>query len=356
MNHEIIMESRAAHIDILRMIACLMVIFNHTNERGFYRYVTDTPGTLAAVWNLLFSIACKSAVPIFFMISGSMLLRKEEPVLVTYRRIPRMIADYLIFSLIYYGYDAYLAGTPFSLKETLLTLIAGSYWHLWYLCAYITLLITMPFFRDFARNLKLKNAVLLYALAVLQMEIVPVFEYFVMPVNGHWKPSWILEDIFIYPLLGYYIDNRADVRKIPGKYMAALWMADALAFLVSERAEYCYLCREPGSYNEDFLRTGCIINAVVIFITVKRLFSEKAYSRRIRLFLAETGKCTFGIYLIHILILWKIRPFCSFWSAIEQTSRFGKRFGIFVSCIMVFILAGMITYMLRKVPVIKKFF
>ncbi len=345
---------RAEHIDILRIIACLMVIFNHTNERGFLRYVTDVPGTPAAVWNLLFSIACKSAVPIFFMISGSMLIRKEEPALATYRRIPRIIADYLIFSLVYYGCDAYLAGSPFSLKETLIKLITGPYWHLWYLCSYVALLITMPFLRDFARNLKLKNAVLLYGLAVFLMGIMPVIEYFAMPVSSSWKPSWMFADISIYPLLGYFIDNRVDVRRIPGKYMLALWMADALAFLVSERAEYCYLCREPGSYSEVFLCTGCIINAVTIFATAKWLFSEKIYSRGMHLFLAETGKCTFGIYLIHILILWKIKPFYSFWSAIEQISTFGKQYGIFISCIMVFIVAGMITYMLRKVPVIKK--
>ncbi len=272
-------QSRAEHIDILRIIACLMVIFNHTNERGFLRYVTDVPGTPAAVWNLLFSIACKSAVPIFFMISGSMLIRKEEPALATYRRIPRIIADYLIFSLVYYGCDAYLAGSPFSLKETLIKLITGPYWHLWYLCSYVALLITMPFLRDFARNLKLINAVLLYGLAVFLMGIMPVIEYFAMPVSSSWKPSWMFADIFIYPLLGYFIDNRVDVRRIPGKYMLALWMADALAFLVSERAEYCYLCREPGSYSEVFLCTGCIINAVTIFATAKWLFSEKIYSR-----------------------------------------------------------------------------
>ena len=117
-----------------------------------------------------------------------MLIRKEEPALATYRRIPRIIADYLIFSLVYYGCDAYLAGSPFSLKETLIKLITGPYWHLWYLCSYVALLITMPFLRDFARNLKLKNAVLLYGLAVFLMGIMPVIEYFAMPVSSSWKP------------------------------------------------------------------------------------------------------------------------------------------------------------------------
>lgn len=31
-------QNRAEHIDILRIIACFMVIFNHTDERGFWRY------------------------------------------------------------------------------------------------------------------------------------------------------------------------------------------------------------------------------------------------------------------------------------------------------------------------------
>lgn len=73
-------QNRAEHIDILRIIACFMVIFNHTDERGFWRYAYNDRGTALWIVNLIPSIACKSAVPIFFMISGELLLRKNESI------------------------------------------------------------------------------------------------------------------------------------------------------------------------------------------------------------------------------------------------------------------------------------
>lgn len=54
---------RFIHIDILRIIACLLVIFNHTEERKFYRFINDTG--VSFVWNYFCSMMCKCGVPIF---------------------------------------------------------------------------------------------------------------------------------------------------------------------------------------------------------------------------------------------------------------------------------------------------
>ena len=174
-----------------------MVIFNHTMDRGFYRYATDIPGTLLSVFNLLPSIACKAAVPIFFMISGALLLEKQERIGKTYRRTFRVIVDILLFSLLYYGVDAYLTvGLVFDLKKTLFDILQKSYWHLWYLYAYLMLLITLPFFRDFAVHLKRSHAVLLYAIAVIYLCMMPVFEYFVFKIDNSSPPG--SSPLFLY--------------------------------------------------------------------------------------------------------------------------------------------------------------
>lgn len=150
---------RVIYIDLLRIVACLMVIFNHTNERGFYRYVSDTPGSFWSIWNLIFSIACKSAVPIFFMISGAMLLDKEESLNVTYKRICKFLVDLILFSLAYFWGDSYLEGRDFCIRDVLGTIIQNNYWHLWYLYAYIALIVTLPFLRNFAKSVSVQNPV-----------------------------------------------------------------------------------------------------------------------------------------------------------------------------------------------------
>lgn len=103
-------RSREPYIDVLRIIACLLVIFNHTNERGFLRFASDTIGSLEWGCHLFISIFCKSAVPIFFMISGSVLLRKKETMIETYKRIPKFLADLIVFSLVYFFAESLISG------------------------------------------------------------------------------------------------------------------------------------------------------------------------------------------------------------------------------------------------------
>ena len=76
-------KKRLLSLDFMRIFAILLVIFNHTDNRGFYRFLTDDPGTFLYWFNLFFSILCKAAVPLFFMISGALLLNKEESIGVT---------------------------------------------------------------------------------------------------------------------------------------------------------------------------------------------------------------------------------------------------------------------------------
>lgn len=58
---------------VLRILACFLVIVNHTIE-GLFKYFPSTTGGLS------FTVFyfCKIAVPIFLMISGALLIPKEE--------------------------------------------------------------------------------------------------------------------------------------------------------------------------------------------------------------------------------------------------------------------------------------
>ena len=59
-------QSRAVYIDILRIIACFGVVFNHTAENGFLLFTLQEIGTVRFFIYLVISILCKASVPIFF--------------------------------------------------------------------------------------------------------------------------------------------------------------------------------------------------------------------------------------------------------------------------------------------------
>lgn len=68
---------RLLHPDILRILAIYLVAFNHTGDRGYMLFANSAGSALYFPY-MAFSVLCKIAVPIFFMISGALLLPKEE--------------------------------------------------------------------------------------------------------------------------------------------------------------------------------------------------------------------------------------------------------------------------------------
>ena len=70
-------NNRYEYLDVLRIIAIVFVLFNHTNGYGFFLFST-VENTGAYIISLILSVVCKCAVPIFFMVSGRLLMEREE--------------------------------------------------------------------------------------------------------------------------------------------------------------------------------------------------------------------------------------------------------------------------------------
>ena len=98
-------KKKLIYLEIMRIIAAFFVIFNHTGAigGGFELFIDQPLGSLRYWLYLLISICCKFAVPIFFMISGALLLARNEPIKVVLKKrlLPICIA-LLVFSFGYY--------------------------------------------------------------------------------------------------------------------------------------------------------------------------------------------------------------------------------------------------------------
>lgn len=102
--------SRKLYLDLIRAVSIFLVIFNHTGIKGFMLYSVATQSPLYPFYMFL-SVACKPAVPLFWMVSGALLLPKEESIGRVYRhRVLRMVIVLVLFSAIYYGWQIFLRG------------------------------------------------------------------------------------------------------------------------------------------------------------------------------------------------------------------------------------------------------
>jgi surface polysaccharide O-acyltransferase-like enzyme len=253
--------------------------------------------------------------------------------------------------------DAVLAGNKFFSVEIIKNIITdSSYWHLWYLYSYIGLILTMPFLRKMVLCIDEKDAVCIFTIAVVLLGILPIIDCFSgIIINNNLRPNWVTYNIFIYPVLGYALDKLVNITKVNRIHIVLMWCVSLLCFVVDVICEHYYLLREPEScYNEMFLSNFCMINASVIFITVKYMLNEKVLNKALYNVISQISMCTYGIYLLHILVLWKIPFFYNIWIMIEQNRPFGDYFGVFISCIAVFCICLMFTWILRKIPIIKK--
>lgn len=95
-------KDKIVYMELLRVIAVVLVIFNHTRTRGYSLY-TQTDDVFDWWASLACSIFCKVAVPVFFMISGGVILGRQESFSQIFKkRILRFLIVILLFTFLQY--------------------------------------------------------------------------------------------------------------------------------------------------------------------------------------------------------------------------------------------------------------
>lgn len=349
-------QKRMISLDLLRIFAILLVIFNHTNERGFYRFLTDDPGTFLYWFNLFFSVACKVAVPLFFMISGALLLRKEESIGATYRRGIRIAIDLVLFSFLFYELQAWQTGVPLTLKAFLTGTIRTSFPHLWYLYSYLGFLLVVPVLRGFVRGLTEQEGFLFFVLALVVDCALPLVEFFTGPVNHLLVPAWVATLILYYPVMGYLLTWKVDLKKVTAKRLGILWAINLLFFALTMLTQWRFLLEMPDNRDELYLTATRVLNAPVVYLTFLKLFEGKTFGEKADRAIAEVSICTYGVYLIHPAFLSWLPPFQKVWNVFEHGGFLRDEFGVVLTVLCVFLISLAIIWVLRRIPVVKKLF
>ena len=95
-------KKKLLHIEFLRILCIWLVMFTHSATSGFSLYIPMQHSRWFPLY-ILVPFWVKISVPIFFMISGALLLGKDEPISVVFRkRIWRFSQVLVIFSFISY--------------------------------------------------------------------------------------------------------------------------------------------------------------------------------------------------------------------------------------------------------------
>lgn len=299
------MYKKKIYFEVLRIIACFFVIFNHTGYNGFLLFSKYDQSTIQYWVYLFFSIFCKFSVPVFFMISGALLLKNEETFLyVLTKRIPKMVCVLILTSLCYYIFLNNFDSKIISLKDFIITTYQKEqYSHLWYLYEYIPFLLSLPLLQSMVKELKESHFIFMIISTLFFSGVLPVLELFftknTLSLNSHLRMDWIGSYTIIYPFVGYFIDIRVSKERIK-KWLPYLWIINIFTILISCVATFYLTSITSRADIQTFHKSFSLINGITIFCTAKCCIN--GMRKKLEEICLSIGSCTFGIYLFHIII------------------------------------------------------
>lgn len=358
--------NRRVHIELLRVFAIFFVVLNHTPAYAMPFHTGDCSAVTFVM--LVISAFIKVAVPIFFMITGALLIPKEESITTLLRkRVLRFCILILLFIGLQYGYyqtvkadDDPLIGVTVFLRD----LYCGGTTHsyvlhaaaVWFLYAYLGLLLVMPFLRLLAQRITLLHITYLIGLAVSVGFLLPLAYSIVTAQepshNGILTRSPFLSGkgaYMLYALVGYYIENRVDINRITRRTCCVLAVVSCLSLFLEAASEFMIVQRTNiEMFDEGILPFMglVIIPSATIYIVAKKLFSGMSLPAGVGKWIGYVGAATFSVFLTeHILR----QSLASYFPCLN--THYLPSFGLALAVTGIGIALGLL---LKRIPVLNK--
>lgn len=354
-------KKRDLSLEVMRIIAMFAVIFNHTQLRGYFLFADCRIGSAAFWIYMAMSILDKFAVPLYFMISGALLLGRDEDLKTIFKkRISGTALTLLIISAVYYTIDILNGQIKFKGAETFLDffikLLGGNVkFHLWFMYSYIIFLLMLPFLRRVVRGLGKKEYRYLFILSFSIMVFKPVFEYTLFSGHSlHYTFSLLETNNIVFPILGYYLYHVADISRLKKRWLALAWGINLAVTVLACVLNFLRI-QKTGKMDEEhaqqFHRMFIMINASTVFITVKRLMPE-VKNKLIGGFISTWGGCMFGVYLFHPMVMKEVHM-AEFWNNLSVSIP-NQMAATLIFCLVVFLVCSLLTFILKLIPFVKK--
>lgn len=348
---------RKQFLDVLRVLATCAVVLMHVLTGA--TDVTDA-SIVPEYRSLLLSVMdlVTWCVPIFLLISGYLFLNPERtltyPVMIK-KYCRRIALAILLFGVPYAASELVVTERTFRIRmipEALKMTLTGHTWsHMWYLYLILFLYLITPLLKKVLRVLPVWGVAAVMAVIFLGSSVAPFLNK-VLDVNS----IPVLPDggvYFLYYLCGYFFA----VREVCVDKGRNVWLTVAVAVL----ALGMILSRTLAgfsiqmAYNYPFT----VLLAVLLFAA-----GWNGSIKKHRLPWQEAGALSFAVYLVHpvyVNLLYKfvkITPFTVLEQCGVQSVAAGQAVLILLLaafCLVVLALATATAWVLRKIPVLRKY-
>ena len=336
---------RRAYIECLRILAAFLVIVNHTNSPIFQ--LSQPSRTWFA--SLTYFFISKTAVPIFLMISGALLLDRQDPPRRTLARIARTAGMTVLFSVAYYLYQHRAAPGEMRAADFLLTILSGPITNaFWYLYLYLGLLCMLPLLQRMAAAFSRQTLRLLLVLCLGVAGVLPLLPL-VLPIER-------VADFtaaFLSPYIGMAFTGLYIERHVTLDNRKCLAAGALFALLIAFQVVVTWLLYRAHAPNylalDDRTLLPITAGAACLYVIVKHLFSSVRLPDRLRQAVCRIGPLTFGVYLLSDLARVLTRPVYE-----ALCLRMNALIAVFLWQMLIFLAAAAVTALLRRLPGLRK--
>ena len=338
---------RIISFDVMRTVAVFAVVFEHIAGQNFF---FSFPSVEWEIRNIYIALG-RGFFSLFLMISGALFLSSEKPLVVKNlysKNIFRIIYVFLFWSVIYV---IYIEGMHSGLKVAFLSVLKGPP-HFWFLKMMIGLYILIPLLRVIAANRHALHYLVAF-LCATTFVMPAVFDYmelFCEPRQFFLKDFY---DAFGFQSLGYVgyfvLGHYLYIYSIGRRIKYAIYVLGILGMICSALATSIYshqIGETSGFFFDDF-------HVLVLFETLAAFIFFKDHCKRgggtFQRAITSLSTCSFGVYLIHPLIMYTFNEYFG----LNSTS-FDPLYFIPVFDMVIFSLSVIIVKIIISIPYLKK--
>ena len=339
------MLNRIIWIDLIKVFAMFSVVFLHSAAPILYKIGTiDFSDWMTG--NIYDSMV-RMAVPLFFMVSGVLLLNsKEEPLLTFFqKRFLKVVIPLMAWSFIYIIFKKYGAHQDINIiKNMIYSFNRPEYFHLWFLYTILGIYLFLPILKIFINNSSKSLQIYFIVLWAISVSIIPFISNFSGLNIKSYMP--MMAGYVGYLVLGYQLAKIQITKKV--FYISIFFII--ISTLSTIFGTY-YLSEKANKFIDLFY--GCfgvstLIQAISYFIFL-RYIGENILSKSIQKsqIITTLSITSLGIYLIHpiyIQILSKVE--ISVWNG-------NPLIMIPIVSILTFLLSFLTIFIIQKIPIIK---
>lgn len=320
-------KQRVLYLDFVRVLACLMVVVQHSP-------MADVVSSVLLSASGFLTYPC---CPLFFMVSGALLLPMEACSTDTFirRRLSKVLWPTLVWTLLYLGMRI-AKGEVFTLANVLsIPFSAQGCGILWFMYVMIGLYLMTPVISPWLRSAGKRDVelfLILWGVTLLYSHI----EGYLQIASGYNNMLYYFGGYLGYFVLGYYLHRHVKVGRAES-YAVVLMLLFPIAlygFLKYMGIEFSF-----SAYTS--ILTASM--ATAWFILIRKVCERFSLAVERLPFLVTISNLSFGIYLMHFMVMWVAWTICSRLNIVSLPQ-------IIVTSIITFALSCFISWIISRMP------